>query len=213
MFFLFLSMKKFLLLFLVYGSCFSQIKTTVVKTTDIPKSIIYKGTVITALRYTDNLGDNLFVATETGITDDAKIEGEPNTDSAELFAYHYIMKNGTWQLNWKVYDFVKQCPVDVVTKYVKNAFAVTDLNNDKTAEVWLMYKLACHSDLSPCDMKILMYENGKKYAVRGENRIYAGGKTYFGGEYTLDTVFKQGPKQFRDYAVKLWNKHMNQEEE
>lgn len=202
-------MKKIILLLLACGPCFAQLKTTTVKAADIPKSIEYKGNIVTALRYTDNLGDNMLITTETGVTDDPYKEGEPNTDSAELFAWHYTLKNGSWVLNWKVYDFVKECPVDVVTQYTKQAIAVTDLNNDKTAEIWLMYKLACHSDVSPCDMKIIMYEKGKKYAVRGENRVDAGGGVFLGGEYALDAVFKQGPKPFSDYAIKLWKKHMN----
>lgn len=200
-------MKKLLLLFLVYNSCFSQIKTTTLKTEDIPKSISYKGNIIKALRYTDSLGDNLLITTETNITDDKPIEGKPNTDSAELFAYHYTLKNGSWTLTWKVYDFVKECPVDVIAQYIKDAITITDLNNDKTAEIWLTYLLACHGDVSPCDMKVIMYENGKKYVMRGENRVQAGENFYMGGEYKFDKVFNEGSKQFRDYAVKLWNKY------
>ncbi|MDV6167843.1 hypothetical protein R1T16_05365 [Flavobacterium sp. DG1-102-2] len=202
-------MKKSLFFFLLSIQCFSQIKTIAVKAGDIPRSISYTGNIIKALRYTDKLGDNLLITTETGVKDDPYQQDGQNTDSAELFAYHYTLKNGTWTLNWKIYDFVKECPVNVVAQYIKNAITITDIDNDKTAEVWLTYLLACHGDVSPCDMKVIMYENGKKYAMRGENRIQAGENFYMGGEYKFDKVFNEGPKQFRGYAEKLWNKYKN----
>ena len=105
-------------------------------------------------------------------------------------------------------DFVKHCEFDIKASFIKNSFAVTDLNNDGKAEVWMMYKTSCTSDVSPSDMKIIMYEGEKKYAIRGKNKVKISDKAYEGGEYTFDEIFKKGPLAFRDYATKLWKKNI-----
>ena len=107
-----------------------------------------------------------------------------------------------------IYNFIKDCPVDIKANFIKNTFAVTDLNKDGNAEIWVMYKTVCHGDVSPSDMKIIMYENDKKYAVRGTNKVKYTAKDYIGGEYTFDEAFKKAPKVFRDYATKLWKKNI-----
>ncbi len=76
-----------------------------------------------------------------------------------------------------------------------------------------MYKTTCHGDVSPCDMKIIMYENNQKYAVRGESRVQVGvldngEKQFIGGEYKLDENFKKGPKVFKEFAQKLWKDNL-----
>ncbi|RFZ82290.1 hypothetical protein DYU05_16890 [Mucilaginibacter terrenus] len=71
-----------------------------------------------------------------------------------------------------------------------------------------MYKTACRGDVSPSDMKIIMYEGGKKYAVRGTNKIKVGEKIYEGGAYTTDEAFKTGPLVFAKYAATLWKKNL-----
>lgn len=191
-------MKKFLFLLLVCGSCFGQVKTTALKAAQIPKAIAYQGNVVTALRYTDALGDNILITTQSELT-----------EGAELYAYHYTLKGNNWTQTWKVYDFIKECPVDIELEFLKSAITVTDLNKNNKAEVWLMYKVGCHGDVSPVNMKIIMYEDGKKQAVRGENKVQVGANDYLGGEYTFDPLFKEGPKQFRDYATQLWKKHID----
>lgn len=71
-----------------------------------------------------------------------------------------------------------------------------------------MYKTVCHGDVSPSNMKIIMYENNKKYAVRGTSRVKVSVNQYEGGEYTFDESFKQGSEIFRNYALQLWKKNL-----
>jgi len=76
-----------------------------------------------------------------------------------------------------------------------------------------MYETVCHGDVSPSDMKIIMYEGQQKFAMRGENKInYGTGdngqKMYAGGEYKIDDAFSNGPTVFLEFAKKLWNKNI-----
>jgi hypothetical protein len=147
------------------------------------------------------------VTSETGDVA-SKAEPEMGNRDAELFAYHYLSSKDSLHLTWKVYDFIKDCPVDLKASFIKNTFAFTDLNKDGHAEVWLMYKTVCHGDVSPSEMKIIMYENGRKYAVRGTNKMKVSEKEYDGGSHNFDAAFINAPEVFRSYAKALWQKNI-----
>jgi hypothetical protein len=141
-------------------------------------------------------------------TDRVASKNEPDGSDVFLYAYHYSIKSDSTTLKWKLTDFVKDCAFDWIAGFIKNSFAVTDLDKNGEAEVWLMYRIVCRSDVSPADMKIIMYENGKKYAVRGTTKVQFAEKEYTGGEYSFDEAFKKAPEAFRQYAEKLWKKNM-----
>ena len=194
-----------LLIVCIASQCFAQPQLQKLDKSAMPMYVKYTGKIQNAVRWTDSLGDNVVVTTETGAS--ATTDGTGST--AALYAYHYLMLDSV-KLIWRVYDFIKSCDVDMKVNFIKNTFAVTDLDKDGTAEIWLMYKTVCHGDVSPSDMKIIMYEGGKKHAIRGTNRVYLGGNEYMGGEYTLDDAFKKTAEVFRKYAAQLWKKNINE---
>lgn len=184
-----------------------------IDSTQFPASIKYEGFIKNAVRWKDKLGDNIVITTETGYHINKKFVHETDGSDAELFAYHFIVSDHKVKQTWKVYDYISDCPVDIVASFIKNTFQITDLNKNGIAETWLMYKTVCHGDVSPCDMKIIMYEGNTKYAMRGENKVAVGiddnGKKLFeGGEYKMDENFKNGPKVFREFAEKLWSENV-----
>lgn len=187
---------------------------TKIDSTQFPRSIKYEGFIKNAVRWKDNSGDNIVITTETGIYKNEK-QGHEFEDSsdAELYAYHFIISNNEAKQIWRVKDFIADCPVDIIAAFVKNTFKITDLDKNGIAEIWLMYKTVCHGDVSPCDMKIIMYEGNQKYAIRGRNKVEFGtddnGKRLFeGGEFKFDDNFKKAPKVFRQFAEDLWNKNI-----
>ncbi len=174
----------------------------------LPKGVECEGKIKMAVRWVDKLGDNIVLLTETGIYQSAKFKHENEGGDAELFAYHFIVNNKAVQ-TWSVYDFIADCPVDIEAQFVKNAFQVTDLNDDGVGEVWIMYKTSCRGDVSPSDMKIIMYQGQQKFAMRGQDKVFAGtderGKReYIGGDYKYDKAFADGPQSFLDFAKKMW---------
>lgn len=184
----------------------TSVKLTKLSISQIPKTIKYKGQVKEALRWTDKLGDNILITTETGIF---PTPGQAETRDAELFAYHFLVTNDSVKLLWRVYDFIKECGLDMETQFVDNSLSVTDLNNDGIAEIWVMYRLSCHGDVSPSSMKIIMYQGKKKFAMRGSAKLVVPGESY-GGEYAFDNTFAAGPKEFKEFAKKLWEKNIMQ---
>lgn len=193
----------------------SQLKVTNLEIKDLPLEIKYEGKIKNAIQWTDELGLNIVILSETGIYRSEKFIHENEGMDAELFGYHYLDADGMLIAVWKLYDFISDCPVDIEASFIKNTLQVTDLNEDKIAEVWLMYKTVCHGDVSPSDMKIIMYQGNQKYAMRGQNKVNAGtdenGKEiYIGGEYKFDKAFKTGPVEFKNFAIALWNKNIMQ---
>lgn len=202
-----MKLLSFLLLLATTQGVSAQIKTVALDKKSIPKSIVYKGHIINAVQYTDSEGEHLMITTETGNIQD---KGDETNGflKADLYAYNYLIKGNQQTLTWQMHDFTITCPVDTKAQYIPNTFAVTDLNKDGKAEVWLMYLTACRGDVSPASMKIIMHEGVKKYAVRGSNRVKITDKDYGGGEYTLDEAFKTGPVIFKQYALALWKKNL-----
>ena len=199
-------MKIYIILLLLPCSAFSQLKINKLNKLSIPSSVKYDGHMINAVSWKDSLGDNIIITTETGETPSKNMDADYK--DAALYAYHYIARKNSYTLTWKVNDQVKDCLVDIRANFIKNTFAITDLNNDGKAEAWLMYKTVCHGDVSPSNMKIIMYEDDKKYAMRGRNKVPASANKYIVGEYTFDSAFKYAPKVFREYALKLWHKNI-----
>ena len=178
--------------------------------TKLPQGIKYEGKIKTAVRWVDSLGDNIAIMTETGIYNSKKFEHESDGGDAELFAYHFIVKGDSANQKWRIYDFISDCPVDIEATFIKNSFQVTDLNLDGVGEIWIMYKTVCRGDVSPCDMKIIMYQGQQKYAIRGQNKVKVSENEFYGGDYKFDKAFADGPKEFLEFAKKLWDKNIMQ---
>ena len=169
----------------------------------LPADIKWGGKFKKAWRWEDKLGDNLVVISATGI-----YESHDGHRNAEIFACHFLLPD-TSKPSWKLYDFEKDCPVDVEAAFLKDAIDITDLDNDGITEIWVMYKKACRGDVSPSEMKVIMYEGGKKYAMRGENKVQFSEKETYGGNYTFDEAFSKA-KIFQKFALKKWQQNILQ---
>jgi hypothetical protein len=187
-------------------ACLAQFKITKLDKNSIPKTIQYTGNIVQAVRWTDNTGDNIVILTATDKTHSKDAPDEGCSD-ATLYAFHYLLSSDSAKQTWKVYDYVKECPVDMFLYFVDKTFAVTDLNKDGKGEIWIMYKVSCQGDLSPIPMNIIMYQDNKKFAVRGTSRVKVSATDHMGGEYYFDEAFKNGPTEFRQFAEKLWTQN------
>lgn len=185
-------------------TCFAQFNVTKLDKDSVPNNIQYNGNIVQAVRWTDNTGDNIVILTAA---DKIPSNGPAGGRDAALYAYHYLVSGDSIKQTWKLYDYVKDCDVDIDLYFFDKVFAVTDLNKDGKAEVWIMYKISCRGDVSPATMKIIMYQDKKKFAVRGINKVQVSEKEYAGGQFTFDDAFKKAPAEFRQYAEKLWKQH------
>jgi hypothetical protein len=203
-------MKIISFLFFLFpaGTVVAQFTVTRIGKGEIPQSIKYTGTVVEAIRYTDKWGEHIVITTQTGETASKNTSDGTYRDAA-LYAYHYTKQGDSLKQTWRVYDFIKDCELDILVEFNKNTLEATDIDKDGRAEVWLVYKLACTGDVSPAEMKIIMYSANKKYAMRGTEKVQVGAAEFAGGEYTFDEAFKKAPASLRQYAMALWKKNRN----
>jgi hypothetical protein len=198
-------MKKIILLFsLVTFSSYvfaQKIPTISLNKTQIPSQIKYLGKLIDAFQFSDSEGKHFLITSETGIYSTPKYDDFRN---AKINAQHYIEKNGKLVQTWKINDAILDCSLDLEATFLKNSIQVTDLDKDGKAEIWIPYKLGCYGDVSPRQMKIIMYRGQQKFAMRGETKLHYAGKTY-GGGFKFDNAFLKQDKLIQDFARKLWN--------
>lgn len=199
------------LIVLLFAACTKPVKVIPLDKKDIPASIKYTGHIINSVSYTDNDGKHIVLTTETGTVDTTlrEIVGM-KFQKADVYAYNYILANDKPHLSWQMHDLTGACPLDTKGYFVPGTFAITDLNKNGIAEVWLMYLTGCRGDPVPGSLKIIMHEGPKKYAVRGTSRVKLPPLPTTGGEYKFDNAFNHGPDIFRRYALDLWKKNMNE---
>ena len=203
-------MKIVFLLLILSINVIAQSKITFVKLAekDIPKEIIISGKITEAISLNDKNGENIVVLSETGEYENK--DSENNGRDAEIFAYNFIRNEKSVQQKWRIYDYIKDCPVDIEANFIKNTLKATDLNKNGIAEIWMMYKKVCHGDVSPCEMKIIMYEGNNKFAMRGENRVQLSKTEFFGGTYKFDKAFNESTKEIKEFAKSMWKKNIYQ---
>lgn len=74
--------------------------------------------------------------------------------------------------------------------------------------MWVAYRLSCRGDVSPSELKIIMHEGTRKYAIRGEGRLKVGKVLQPGGGVSASDDFKNATVPFTQYARGLWNKYV-----
>lgn len=175
----------------------------------LPTEINYEGKQKGVLEWNDAQGKHLLLLTETGEYSSSKFKHENDGLDAELFAYHFLYDAVTKKHKqvWRIYDYVSDCNLDIKAGFVPKAATHTDLNKNGIPEIWVVYQLQCTGDISPPEMKIIMYEGNKKHAMRGLCTGIEGNTVFEKGYYEFDSPFKAAAPVVKDFAKKLWQKH------
>lgn len=175
----------------------------------VPWQAAHDGKLLTAYTWNDANGKNYFILART---DDKQGKDKNGNDatSASFYAYHYAGKTDSEQvLLRKIQDFVNDCPFDLTLNPETESVTFTDLDGDKKAEITFVYRLACRSDVSGADQKLMLLENGDKYAIRGTCGIVMpmgddqGTIIEEKGTMNVGSEFDKVPK-FLQHAKKVW---------
>jgi hypothetical protein len=225
-----------LLIFAKMQAQTNSFHTVKLTTAQLPKIIHFKGKLIEAYKWNDKTGENILITSLVKPYKEKKMDKEMEEFpySAELFAYQFRKKDNNYKLLWKISDGEKKCPFDITTEFIKGSTIITDLNKDSIAETTIQYKLACRSDVSPAQMKLIMHQDTVKYALRGtmwikyampdSNAVFSitekdvnletlkgykrkdddYSKGY--GRYETEKDFKNAPAGFLEFARKRWLK-------
>jgi len=177
------------------------------KIEEIPKTMIYSGTVVASVNWKDKNGLNFVIISETKEKTKEVTDGNNNKNSVkskELFGYQYIMKNDSADILWRIQDFQEKCNSDLFLNYVSNSLSVTDVNKNDIGECTFLYTMGCMSDVSPLTYKLLMREGIDKYVIKGTQLVVTPNFKPYGGEINIDKSFDNAPAGFLDYAKQQW---------
>ncbi|NOQ70830.1 MAG: hypothetical protein GQ574_02445 [Crocinitomix sp.] len=172
-----------------------------VKAVDLP-DLDYAGNFNDCWYWEDKNGENYFIRTlEEPQLHPENSEGWETTDQY-LHVYHYIVSsNAESSLLRDLTDFVKDCEFDLIL-YHLDEIELSDIDNDNYGEITFGYRLNCTSDVSPSDQKVLLYENGDKYILRGTAEAIG-----YGGEYEVGDEFDSAPEGFLKKAESFWEEN------
>src|SRR5687768_657594 len=128
----------------------------------LPASIRVDGILVEALRWGDTTGINILVTSERDYYDEKNSE-----TSKELYAAQYVKKDTGYDLIWKSEEVERSCSFDITAEFIYKGTTVTDWDKDGIAEVTMLVRLACRSDVSPAVMKLIMHEGQDVYVLKG----------------------------------------------
>lgn len=168
----------------------------------IPTSLILNGNVLENYSWVDKSGKHLVFNTKSNKNND-----NLDSKSLSLNVYHYILNKEKYTKVWEIKDSIIDCPLDIEFDFINDTFKITDLDKNGTFEIWAMYKKACRGDVSPIELKIIMYEGNNKNTFTGRSVIKINNMTVEGGDFNFDLNFRKNKKEFRLYALNLWNKN------
>lgn len=164
------------------------------------------GNIIEGKRWEDSNGMNIIFFSKAITKNSPEILPPDGGTTIELHVYHYKKEGNKYKLVREVKDFEKNCGFENRANFVTQTIEVTDLDNDNFAEITFVYRLGCTSELSPDGLKLIMLENGEKYAIRGNTYVvYGENIPAVGGETNIDKNFDDAPKRFLENAKKIWN--------
>lgn len=107
--------------------------------------------------------------------------------------------------SWKVRDAVEACPVDYDITIYPETFEFIDLPGHGGKYLLFAYRLLCVGGVDPGEIKYLAYQDGKKYALRGEEKIITLEEDVYGGEVPPKPDFNlRINKPLLDYMLRKW---------
>ncbi len=208
-------MKTFLSLVVgccIWNACAAQdaIQASDYPAQDLHVAIKYDGKPLVVKTWDDANGANYLIVSRTNDYERLIKEVNETGTNSELYINHYVLTDaGDVKLLRKIYDFVHECQLDLTLDFVKKSLTITDLDDDDIAEASFVYRLACRSDVSGSEQKLIMIENGEKYAIRGNASVIFGyeddgREMRQQSEYKVGAEFKKAPAAFEKAALRLW---------
>ncbi len=193
-------MKKLLIFLLIPLLNFTQeIRYSQPDYYDVPLAQNHKN-VIDIFTWYDNLGKNTLILT-------AKKSSGVKVD---LRAYHYT---GDGNLLWDIKDYAAKDENGKLGGGINHKkVRITDLDDDGVAEISILYNLGWDDEAVEA-VKLIMHEDGKKYAIRGKIWWLNGDECRYNYNMFGKNSFESAKPVFDRYAQDLFLKEMKSDGE
>jgi hypothetical protein len=168
----------------------------------LPAGVKATGSLDQAWSFGDKNGINYVLFSSRSVTGGPGPDGDPTRGAWLYVDLWAVPAAGKPRLLRAVRDMALDCAYALTARFHDDAFGVTDLDRDGVAEVSFAYELGCRSDVSANTFKVLVFENGTKYILRGTTRIQAGGGP--GGDFEAEPSEDRWPRGVYKRATELW---------
>jgi hypothetical protein len=166
---------------------------------NVPTEFSYEGRITDGARWSDANGENTLLVTEK------KVNRGPDDSVHFIYGYLFAIQNGSVRLLWMIQDNAENyCDNG---KGLTSPIEVRDIDEDGIAENMFVYNIAGGCDVSPIPYKLMMHSGEKKLAIRGTNSVEVPDCRQR-GEKNFDDAFNSSPRQFRDAASQVWDRHV-----
>jgi hypothetical protein len=173
--------------------------------------VALKRDFVSGYHWKDKRGDNNVILSQTKPFE--KVEGSPMR-YVEIRAVNLkSLATEKREIIWEYKDSQEKCHEvnNLIARFIRGSFTVTDLNNNGVCEVWFMYKMSCRTDISPARLKLVMHEGEKESVITGHTRVGRKDAQYLGGDHELDANFNAAEQRFADYGLELWEKFITED--
>ncbi|MBL7979194.1 MAG: hypothetical protein JNN12_12715 [Bacteroidetes Order II. Incertae sedis bacterium] len=164
----------------------------------LPTGVQVSGKPVSVATWRDDAGEHVLVQSTR------KENGKDDYRSAYLYGNHFLKSGASYTQQWKIQDFVRDCPVDITLEFASDSPKVEDLDGDGTAETMLLYSQACKGDVSPNDLKLLLHKGQTKYGIRGTQGLNIQGKLAEKPVMQIDPLLKKAPVALQNAALNWW---------
>jgi hypothetical protein len=131
------------------------------------KALPFNGLFLSALSWNDKLGNNILILSEKGTYDNGN-------GRKELFAYHYVKRDTSYDVLWQINDFVDGSGCDLSIELIKFFPLISDVDSNGIAETAIFYSLDSRCDAGSFPAKLIIHEGANKVAIRGIRAQFLG---------------------------------------
>ncbi|MFO1253172.1 MAG: hypothetical protein U1E77_19030 [Inhella sp.] len=189
-------------LFLAIDAFSAEVTVRDLRRGEIPSGVSVVGELVRALTWTDSDGKRLVVF-------DANAREDGAGRHKDIRVVGYKLEGSVYKEEWRVRDWVRNCPVDLVAYFERDSIEVTDLDRDGLSEISFVYRTACRGGMDFIDQRLVLIEAGKKYIIRGATELKGvseiTGRDIYDGPMVVDKPFNGAPSSFLKYSIKKWN--------
>lgn len=155
----------------LFSTIQQRAKSLIVITGMIASFTVYADNSVSQERWTDNAGTHHVTFTEVVSSND------PYTRSK----YITVQQTTGGKQDWILRDYIEDCPLDFTIRFLPQSIEHRDLFASGTDVFLFAYRMGCFGGVDPLEVKYFAYYQGKKYALRGEEKIIMEKESY-GGE-------------------------------
>ncbi|MEM7368865.1 MAG: hypothetical protein AAF587_09690 [Bacteroidota bacterium] len=164
---------------------------------DIPPTFSYRGEFVEGRSWVDQQGQNLLLLTRS------EFSHQDTALSVALFAYHLVVEQDTGRLLRMDRVTERKCKLKNRASFSPDIF-LTDVDKNGMGEVVFAFLRGCSTQEEPLTIRMVMFEDGEIFVIRGSTRLATGE----GGKKRVEYSFFFGPPEFLRYANQVWRAYV-----